>query len=65
VLWVSSRQASGSSSSSHPGISRAAEQESDPEQKRRLVMVARGLGGTAKAIAVNVASEILEHHLPH
>jgi len=47
------------------GISRAAEQESDPERKRRLLMVARGLGGAAKAIAVNVASSILEQHLPH
>jgi hypothetical protein len=47
------------------GLSRAAEQETDPEQKRRLVAVARGLGGAAKAIAINVASEMLEHRLPH
>jgi hypothetical protein len=47
------------------GIDRAAENESDPEQKRRLLAVARGLGGAARAIAVNVASEMLEHRLPH
>jgi hypothetical protein len=27
--------------------------------------VARELGGAAKTIAINVASEILEHRLPH
>lgn len=42
----------------------AAERESDPEQKRRLMTVARELGGAAKAIAVNVASVFLEHRLP-
>jgi hypothetical protein len=47
------------------GIEQAAEQEPDPEQKRRLLAVARGLGGAAKTIAINVASEILEHRLPH
>lgn len=47
------------------GMTQAAERESDPEQKRRLTAVARELGGAAKAIAVNVASEILEHRLPH
>lgn len=47
------------------GIAQAAEQENDPEQKSKLLAVARGLGGAAKAIAVNVASEMLEHHLPH
>lgn len=47
------------------GISQAAEQEQDPEQKRRLRSVARELGGAAKAIAINVASEMLEHRLPH
>jgi hypothetical protein len=46
------------------GMTRAAERESDPEQKRRVLTVARELGGAAKAIAVNVASEILEHRLP-
>jgi hypothetical protein len=46
------------------GISQAAEREQDPEQKRRLHSVARELGGAAKAIAINVASEILEHRLP-
>ena len=47
------------------GITPAAERESDPEQKRRVLTVARELGGAAKAIAVNVASEILERRLPH
>ena len=47
------------------GISQAAEEESDPEQKRQLKGVARELGGAAKAIAINVASQILEHQLPH
>lgn len=47
------------------GLSEAAEQEKDPEQKRRLLAVARELGGAAKTIAINVASEILEHRLPH
>jgi len=47
------------------GMSRAAEHESDPEEKRRLMAVARELGGAAKSVAVNVATQILEHHLPH
>lgn len=47
------------------GIEHAAEKEADPEQRRRLLAVARGLGGAAKTIAINVASEILEHRLPH
>jgi hypothetical protein len=47
------------------GISQAAEHEKDPEQKRRLLSVAHELGGAVKAIAINVASEILEHRLPH
>jgi hypothetical protein len=47
------------------GITQAAEQETDPEQKRRLVVVARELGGAAKAIAVNVASAMLEQRIPH
>jgi hypothetical protein len=47
------------------GISQAAEHVQDPEQKRRLLTVARELGGAAKTIAINVASEILEHRLPH
>lgn len=46
------------------GISQAADQEPDPERKRRLLMVGRELGGAAKAIAINVASQILEHHMP-
>jgi hypothetical protein len=45
--------------------SQAAEQEQDPEKKRRLLSAARELGGTAEAIAINVVSEILEHRLPH
>lgn len=47
------------------GIAQAAEQEKDPEQKRRLRAVARELGGAAKAIAINVATEMLEHRLQH
>ncbi len=47
------------------GIEQAAEKETDPEQKRRLREVARGLGGAAKTIAINVASEMIEHRLPH
>jgi hypothetical protein len=47
------------------GMTQAAEDESDPEQKRRLAAVARELGGAAKAIAINVASQILGQHLPH
>jgi hypothetical protein len=46
-------------------ISEAAEQEKDPAQKRRLLSVARELGGAAKTIAINVATEMLEHRLPH
>jgi hypothetical protein len=41
------------------GIAEAADQEADPERKRRLAVVARELGGMAKAIAVNVASQML------
>jgi hypothetical protein len=47
------------------GIGEAAGREADPERKRRLLEVARELGGMAKAVAVNVASEMLEHRLPH
>jgi hypothetical protein len=42
----------------------AVEKEADPERKRRLLAVARELGGAAKSIVINVASEILEHRLP-
>ena len=47
------------------GIEQAAETESDPEQKRRLLTVARELGGAAKSIAVNVASSYFEHRVVH
>jgi hypothetical protein len=47
------------------GLRDAAEQQTDPEQKRQLLMVARELGGAVKAIAINVASQMLEHRLPH
>ncbi len=43
----------------------AVEKEADPERKRRLLAVARELGGAAKSITINVASEILKHRLPH
>jgi site-specific recombinase XerD len=45
-------------------MTEAADHESDPEQKSRLMTVARELGGAGKAIAVNVASVFLEHRLP-
>jgi hypothetical protein len=47
------------------GLVLAADRESDPEQKGRLLAVARELGGAAKAIAINVASQILGQHIPH
>jgi hypothetical protein len=47
------------------GLAEAAEREPDPERKKTLRAVARELGGAVKAVAVNVASEILEHRLPH
>jgi hypothetical protein len=45
-------------------MAQAAEQEKYPEQKRRLVALARELRGEAKAIAINVTSELLEHRAP-
>jgi hypothetical protein len=47
------------------GIGEAAEEETDPEKKRRLQAVARELGGMAKAVAINVTSQMLEYRLPH
>lgn len=47
------------------GIREAAKDEPDPARKRRLQAVARELGGAAKTIAVSVATQILEHQLPH
>jgi DNA-binding GntR family transcriptional regulator len=47
------------------GIAEAAEREADPEQKRRLRDVASELRGAAKAIAINVASEMLGYWVPH
>lgn len=47
------------------GLAEAAEKETDPERKKTLRVVARELGGAVKAVAVNVASEMLEHRLPH
>lgn len=47
------------------GIAQAAERETDPEQKSRLRAIASGLVGVAKTIAVNVASEMIEHRLSH
>jgi hypothetical protein len=46
-------------------IAEAAEREPDPERKGRLQAVARGLGGAAKQIAVNVASAYLERGAHH
>jgi len=47
------------------GLAQAAEQEEDPERKKKLMLVARELGGAVKTIAINVATEVLEHRLPH
>lgn len=47
------------------GIAQAAERESDPEQKRRLQAVAHELAGVAKAVFINVASQVLGQHVPH
>jgi hypothetical protein len=47
------------------GLAQAAEQEEDPERKKKLMLVARELGGAVKTIAINVATEMLEHRLPH
>jgi hypothetical protein len=47
------------------GIAQAAERETDPEQKSRLRAIASGLVGAAKTIAVNVASEMIEHRISH
>jgi hypothetical protein len=47
------------------GIAQSAEEETDPERKRRLRELARELGGAAKSIAINVVSEVIEHRLPH
>jgi hypothetical protein len=46
-------------------IAEAAEREPDHERKGRLQAVARGLGGAAKQIAVNVASAYLERGAHH
>jgi hypothetical protein len=46
-------------------IGEAAEREADPERKGRLQAVARGLGGVASEIAVNVASAFIERSAPH
>lgn len=47
------------------GIAQNAEEETDPERKRRLRELARELGGAAKSIAINVVSEVIEHRLSH
>jgi hypothetical protein len=41
------------------GMTQAAERESDPEQKRRLMTIARGLGSFARDVAVSVAAQAL------
>lgn len=43
------------------GVAEAAEREPDPERKRTLKAVAGGLGGMARAVAVNVATQMIEH----
>ena len=42
----------------------AAEQETDPKQRNRLRDVARGLGGAAKSIAIDIARQLIEHQIP-
>ena len=46
------------------GLDEAAEQETDPERRSRLRDVARGLGGAAKSIAIDIARQVLERQIP-
>jgi hypothetical protein len=46
------------------GLDEAAEQEMDPERRSRLRDVARGLGGAAKSIAIDIARQVLERQIP-
>lgn len=46
------------------GIAQAAEHESDPERKGKLMAVARGLGSFARDVAVSVAAQTLGQHVP-
>jgi hypothetical protein len=43
------------------GVAEAAEHEPDPERKRALKAAASGLGGMARAVVVNVATQMIEH----
>lgn len=46
------------------GMTLAAERESDPEQKRLCMTIARGLGSFARDVAVSVAGQALGQHVP-
>jgi hypothetical protein len=46
------------------GLKGAAEQEKDPERKKRLREIARGLGGAAKSIAIDIIAQLIEHKVP-
>jgi hypothetical protein len=46
------------------GLKRAAEQEKNPEQKKRLGEIARGLGGAAKSIAIDIIAQLIERKVP-
>jgi hypothetical protein len=46
------------------GIALAAEHESDPERKGKLMALARGLGSFAGDVAVSVAAQTLGQHVP-
>ena len=46
------------------GLNGAAEQEADPERRNRLQDVARGLGGAARSIAIDIARQVIERQIP-
>lgn len=46
------------------GLAQAAEHESDPERKGKLMAVAHGLGDFARDVAVSVVAQVLGQHVP-
>jgi hypothetical protein len=69
--WMSARRAVGQWPTAESlieklaaGIAQAAEHESDPERKGKLMAVARGLGSFARDVAVSVAAQTLGQHVP-
>lgn len=46
------------------GLRGAAEHENDPDQKQRLGDIARGLGGAAKSVAIDIIAQLIEHKVP-